>query len=828
MTFLGVLYAALAWTWLQYLPGHFVSRLFVPDARGIERLGLAMLCGFSTFPLAVFLVTVGAGIPMDAQVVGVAATAVNLVGLLALGREAPSDFDLRGLAAIGGCAVLCGLFLAFGIRSLDGGDVFSTVHHCLYVIVMHTIGNDSSAAIPLYDGLSQGTMNYLVSHPTTEFNGLAPLFFEQRLGNAPILAPAVAALGTAGWFTTAVFASVAAGLFVALAARELGVRWAPAIVASALFVYGMRTFCMYFINENNFAVTLVAFLCWGALRGQVLPGGARTSLSGGLGWVALMGITCGHLVGVRYTSSLFWPAVALAVLWHSDPLRDRLRRFAVGAPLAVLALLPWLYVNKIMLGKAFTHPKVHSEFASRIVENTLFGHTFEFRALNWPVADELLRTAWNPFPTWIWLPLWALVAWGQSAGALGVLGLGRLLAQRRNLVALLVFALPHSLAIGVLETLDWEQLTYAAPGFVPFGVILAVGLDALWPTTAGWGAYLAATRRSWAIALVALIAIVAGARAFRGSEWPVDTRTLVAADWPSPPPADRGTEAVGNWLTGVALLPFAPVWRSEFAGFTADAFAHLLRPEPETVRDGLRVYPSGRVAILSGYSPPSPMQYDFVLEGAPARAPGTPLRASLGLHTVALTFRAERLRMHVASEQGHYRVDVLPEGEASEPRDFTLYLHPWNPPMRSIGLTTKKRPLTSSEVRVLTYGGAVEDGEARFIATNYPPEVIDVQEIPYTVDLNGERTTCGLFLFLTGVDASRVETLVLAGGHDAAWKGQREGVLKVPKPFLADGLVLFSEPYCSDHVPQYGDRYGVATGPFQADKPLRLTLDQQW
>jgi hypothetical protein len=128
----------------------------------------------------------------------------------------------------------------------------------------------------------------------------------------------------------------------------------------------------------------------------------------------------------------------------------------------------------------------------------------------------------------------------------------------------------------------------------------------------------------------------------------------------------------------------------------------------------------------------------------------------------------------------------------------------------------------------LTYGGSQKDFEARFIATNYPAELVDVIEIPYRIDPQGDHPGCGFLLFLGAVDHRHVETLALAGGHDELWTGQLEGVFRIPKNLAAERLVLFSEPYCSDHVPQYGDRYGVAWGPFRAGERIELRLDQLW
>ncbi len=818
---LGTIYAAVAWLWVQYLPGYFLSRALIPDARGPERHGVALFCAFSTFPLAIFLLTVAAGIPLDAPLMFAAGSAANLAGFfLVAPKRADLDLGRRDTGLVLALFAFCAVFLAFCVRSLDGGDVFSTVHHCLYVIVMHTIGNDPSIAMPFYDGLSDGVMHYLVHHPTSEFNGLAPLFFEQRLGNAAILAPSVTLFGTAGWYITAVFATVVYGVCVYLIGRELGAKPLSAAIAAVLFCWGMRLFCMYFVNENNYAVALVAFLLWAALR-------RKTST----GWVILMGITAGHLVGVRYTSSLFWPALALAVLWHPDPWADRLRRFGIGATLAILTLLPWLYVNFIMLGSPITHPKVHSQFAGRIVINELMGKQFEFRALNWPFIDQVSRTAWNPFPTFLWLPLTVARCFGHMAMAVAALGWWRALKQRRAFAILLAFAIPHTVAMCLMETLDWEQLTYAAPGLVPLGAALALGLDALIaPLRAKAETANGVLKKDWqrsvAFAAVALVVLSGSFRAVRATTWPVDTRSLVQRHWPEPPPLDKGAIAVAEDLTSFSPLPMMPVVRTSFAGFTWRAMAHILDTGDIAVEsDGLPVYPSGHVAMLAGYSARSAMDYHFRMAGRDPKTADATVRGSLGLHMVTLRLPAEQASVKVTRNLGNYNVAVK-MAKAGPERDYTFFLHPWFPPVKTVKVSLDGRPI--EDLRVVNYGGTADEGEERFLVTNYSREIVDTVDVDYTVDLNGEPAYCGLFVFTTGVDLEQVETVVLAGGHDQTWTGKTQGTLRIPRNLTADSVFLYSEPYCSDHVPQPGDRYGVATGPFEKGTKLHFTLDRMW
>ncbi|HIA00406.1 MAG TPA: hypothetical protein EYN66_00575, partial [Myxococcales bacterium] len=446
-------------------------RAFAPQSEGMERHGLALVCGFSVVPLCIFLLTVAAGIPMDAPLLWIASSAINIGGaLFVIPKDAWQAPDVGLVESIGliAASILAGVFLFFGLRSLDGGDVFSTVHHCLYVIVMHTIANDASWSVPLYDWISGDTIHYLVHHPTTEFNGLAPLFFEQRLGNAPILAASVAVLGTVGWYLTTVYATVVTGVCIYLSAIEAKARPFAAALAALIFCYAIHVFLGYFVNENLYAVTLVAFLFWACLKKEL-----------DTGWLILVGIVCGHLVGVRYTSILFWPAVALALVWRNQNWKKRFLSLGTAGAIAILFILPWLYVNFIMLGEPITHPKIDSEFASRIVTNSIWGYEFEFRALNWPFTDAVYRTAWNPFPSFMWLALWSTLCFGQIAIALSFAGVLRLWKTRRAFVLLLAFAIPHSLAITLLESLDWEQLTYAAPGLVPLGLVLALGIDGL-------------------------------------------------------------------------------------------------------------------------------------------------------------------------------------------------------------------------------------------------------------------------------------------------------------------------------------------------------------
>lgn len=807
--FFGTVYLVCAWAWVQLIPGWIVSRWLVSDAVGGERAGIALLCAWSIVPLAFFLVAVMAAVPMDSGFLWFFSTAINVLGLLDRRNRVALRLDWRyGLGFL--CLALgVGVLLALGYRSLDGGDVFSTVHHCLYVIVMHTITNDPSVAVPLYDAASDGIVHYLVHHQTGQFNGLAPLFFEQRLGNAPILAPSVALFGTAGWWWASATTGASIAVYSYLVARALSISKAASGMAAFMFTLGMHNFCMYFVNENTYAVTLTAVLLWAAL----IP--RRTT-----GWLILLGIAAGHLLGVRYTSALILPAVALAALWRSEAWLVRWKRFSVGLVAFSITILPWLYVNSIMLDSPLTHPKIHAEHEGRVVTNTFLGTEFEFRALNWPFIEEWSRTAWNPFPTQVWLPLQLGQSFGQLAIALALLGVFALWRRRREFWLLVVFCLPHTLAICWLETLDWEQLTYAAPGLVPLVAWLALGIDKV----------LSEPKRQTVLVFISLAVVFGTANTLQASEWPVDRRMLARVDTPErvmvPDGRDHGTALVSEWLTQFRLLPQLPVVRTTYANALTDALSHIPMSEVETSEHG-PVYPSGRVAVLAGYSQFEDKSYDFVLEGAPLLTTANAIRTSLGLHQVSLRMAAERLQVSLVRRQGRYVIDIKPLKEAVAEQDFTFWLHPWMPPIERIDVTANGKPIP--DLRSLEYGGTQELDQLRFILTNYSSEIHDIVEMPYVVRTSDEdQVQCGLFLFLgDGSDPAQLETLVLAGGHDTFWLGKPEGTLNIPRNLAAKTLVLYTDPTCSTHVPQPGDKWAVAHGPF-TDELITLELGRYW
>ena len=833
------------WLWVQALPAYLVSRWWVPGLTGLHRLLLALTLGFTTVPLFYFLLANAASIPMDGAFIGVTATAINVMGLIWLGPSlrASPDLGRRDLGVVFAVCVACAVYVLFGFRGIDAGDALTTIQHCLYVITLHGIQNDPSSSLPLYDAMTGEFMHFLIHHDPN-LKGLSELFYEQRIGNVPVLGVPIATLGMAGWFVSTVHASVIVALASYLASLALGVRRVSALIGATVFVWASHTLCGYYLNENYLALALVAFLLWASLKEE---------RSWGL--VAVMGLVCGHLVGIRHPSVLFVPAAAVAIVWSAGPWRERTYKLALAGALSLLTVAPWLYINYIQLdGQMFTHPKVQPDSGGRVVSNAFAGHQFLFKPLNWPFTDQIVRAPWNPFPTLLWIPLLVMKSFGQLAIAGVLIGWTAIRGVRRPLAITLLFALPHTIAIGWLEGLDWEQITYIAPGLAPMAIWLSLGVDRLFAPRA--------QRRRVAIVWFFLVGLLAvGSMSVRNWDAPVDARLLEHARqqneelgedfWSELPRRTPAVQTVADRLTGFYPFPERPVFRTDWARRMVGTMAAVARSTDVQIVNDLPVYPSGHVILLSAYKEGIPRQYEFGLAPGPLRAPNTPVRTAVWLHNVMFQFPAERVEVSVVRTQscltaqgverlavsrceenggaliGRYEVDVVPYGDSEQLKDFSFFVNPWSPSARSIAVTLNGEPFP--DLRVLRYGGRPDEDEELLIVTNYPPETVDLIEVPFRVVGGVEQQHYGIWVFLDDVDGTNIETLSPGGAMDLKWHGEREGVLILPRPIWADQLILFSEPYASDHIPQYGDHFGVLQGPFGVSTdPIEIHLDRVW
>lgn len=757
------------------LPGALASRLLVPGARGGERLVLTGVCVLSVGPLLLYLATTLANVPMTPGLIVCASLGASAaMGAVLWRRGAVDRPSLHPWLVACGSAVLLLLLLICSVQPIGGVDVFATIHHCMYVMVMYAIGNDPSVGVPMYDGIDGGVIHLLMHHPHDALNGLKGLFGEQRPGNVAILAPHVSLLGTLGWITAPVLASLVAAGACFFAARELGASAPAAALAVLAGLLGLHSFLGYVVNENLFGFALLAFLFWT---------GVKRDLSAG--WLVIAGVVMAHVVGVRYTACLFWPALAWRFAGQAQLGRGARRALLWGLPAALLSL-PWLALNVAMLDSAFAHPAIVLNLDRTLVENhvPLLGTPFSFKALNFPFVDSVVRAPWAAYPTALRIPLQV----AQDFGVLfcGASALGLLLSWRRHRGATafaLAFALPHVLAIGLLENLNRAQLTYVALGLAPLLVWAALGLSSVSRRDAGEGTSPAARPRALLLGAVLLIAL--GVWGCRLVVVPPDLRQAGGAGADHPV-----AEELRLGLTTPRLLPAVDAPDPARLGHAAQAL------RLHSWRRGDGVYPSGGVALMIPFGRPESTEWSFELVGAAERSEGGAFRSSQGLQTVTLALPAERARVAVSGRDGAYVVQVDPVGPAAAVHDFTFFIHGWDLPTKSTVVSWRGTPLPD----VRFEQSATKHEWRTGVTTNYPEAVVGMVQVPYRIDLQGLTATCGYFTF-TGSGG---------GGHRHAWFGETTGTLLVPRGLVAERAVFLPDPFCLPGPPQPGARYAEA------------------
>ncbi len=860
----GLLLHLVTALWVQFLPGHLVGRMLIPGARGARRVAYSLALGFSVVPLALFLLGSLWGQLLTARYLWLSACLLNLLlgsFIVVRWRRDAEDsrlayLDKEELIGLAGATVAASLLLLLGFRNIDVGDVLTTIQHCLYVISLHGIQSDPSSSLALFDAMTGQDMHFLIHHDANRLAGLSQLLYEQRLGNVPLLSPHVALHGSLGWLTATVHAALLVGYASFAMLRGLGVERASALLIAAGLVLCGQLLSVYYLNENLFALAMVCLLMWVALdrprSSQVHPWGP----------LIVAGLVAGHLVGVRHTAVLFLPGLIAGILWFR---REQAGEAPEGTPppktslaawsaLLVLsgcilaAAAPWLMINEVMLGSPIAHPKVQSDSDGRVALQSLWGISFWFKTLNWPVTESWVRTPWSPFPTSLWLPLLVLQSTGLVAATAALFGLVELVQRRAGRIATLLalFFLPHWLALSLLEGLDWEQISYVVPSIAPLAVLTGLGAQR-WvrlgkETSAKQESRWRPLRREALFVVLGLLVLGGTQLLLAQLRFPVDERLLsspqeqqAGPQAPKKPPlsdarraameVDAGVAAVRRYLSSPSLLPATPYLRLDGAKRAWQELSHHPAPLEES-EGGLPLYPSGQVTVLSAYYKGTPRSYDFALSGRALRDPKEPVRTAVWLHTVALRLATTQAQVHIDRHRDRYTIDIRETGErTTDERDFTFWLNPWDPPVRTIRMTLNGKPI--EDLRVLTYGGELAEGERLHILTNYPSDVLDVVDVPYRIQAD-EPVGCGIWVFLEGVDSSRIETLSPGGAFDMRWDGTLTGTLRLPRNMHADQVVLFSDPYCGAHVPQRGDRYGIAPAPFSNVQPIEVRLDRQW
>ncbi len=455
------------------------------DLRGVAWWLVVLGWGLGVVPLASFWAAVLLDIYVTKPLVAAVALC-NLLGatLFVAGRRGP---PLRA-------AVLAGIRQAVRDAASDPLPVVAaSAVAALYLFFFDSRQPPDVSCIyhaaRLATGHIQEAVDLLRSNPE-----------DARLGNSALLATAAVLHGPLGFR----FAYAACGFLVALGGFEIGYRAAGrswgwfGLVFLALNSYVLT---IRLPDENLFALaagcTVLALLAARDLKTSE--------------WV-LAGVLFGLLFTIRHAMVLALGAPLFAAL-HQRNRVSAVTAFA-GAFLATTAME---HLHHLMaLGSIFRFES-HSQFPPTSYE--ILGMSFRWQGLmNWPLHDHVVRTPFNPFPTFV---LWPL-AIARHLGLLGFVAIHAGLIclwfrDRRAAAFWSLWALPVVAALAVQEA--WDQAN-------KMGVILIVSQAGVPWIAACWSEARQRPLRSLVLLSVALLAGWLGGRVLAGWRAPADDRYL--------------------------------------------------------------------------------------------------------------------------------------------------------------------------------------------------------------------------------------------------------------------------------------------------------------
>jgi len=301
---------------------------------------------------------------------------------------------------------------------------------------------------------------------------------DQRVGPAALAAPFYQLFDLVGFrFLFALIPCLGAVAFFALVHKLTGKRWL-AFAGALLLVLNPFALSFQRMNANFMALAMIAALLLILETEPFLP--------------LLAGIVLGALGGVRNEAIIYVPILLVWVFQRGmqqsggKPAHRRWRGFRAVLLFvagAFVLILPVMYWKQYAFGSPIAHPSQYGHFEGYrpTFTHSFLGLDFQFNGmLNYPFADEWVRTPHFPFPVFLTIPLVFLTSFGFLLIGTGMLGIPELSKNSRRLcLGHLAWALLSWVFWAFQE--NWEELKMsflflALPSVVLF---IVYGLDRL-------------------------------------------------------------------------------------------------------------------------------------------------------------------------------------------------------------------------------------------------------------------------------------------------------------------------------------------------------------
>jgi len=448
---LGNLLAGVGATALLLAAGLAVALTWRPgaddDAGPLEHVALALGWGFGLVPYLAFLYPLLTHRPLTSTVVLAAAAGVALVaGVVWVRRGRIVPVQLRrgwrtAAPVLVACALVGGLYALRYDRSIFSEST------CLVQLVYDTL--------------------HLTEEPVDLMRSEQD---DQRLGNTAVIGGFAALYGSLGFRLLFGLAASAAALGGFLLGRRTLGRDAWGWFVLVVLTLNPYLLKLPLLDENLLTLGFVCLVLPLLLRGRAVP------------WVHA-GLLLGLALMMRHALVLSLPAVAW-LLWRQ---REGRLRAAVSLAVAFTAVTWVGHVHHALAyGSVFTFESYGQipDVPHRIVGDYS-------GLLQWPFAEHLVRTPWNPLPTFLMWPVYVAGHFGLVLFAAMVVGrVGLLLSRERRdhgVFWLLWFA-PTYLALCLQE--HWDVPKKMGVIYIllpPLALWAGAGLQAAWRAPVRWG-----------------------------------------------------------------------------------------------------------------------------------------------------------------------------------------------------------------------------------------------------------------------------------------------------------------------------------------------------
>lgn len=507
------------------LPGYCLTRRLVPSSDVVERAVYSVGLGLTAMATASFTVARLTGLTMSRPLV----LAVALVIILAC---RPWRFPAvaawnrgKGISVL----VLLGTALALlPFTEFRANTSLEFLFPCLHELAYYLTGHDGTPFV-LFDPEVGHPVTHVLSQPVSYPLDESVMLDEMRLANGAVVALFWALTDSVAveLITVVLFFGLAGGsLLVARAATRSE---AQCLGVGLVTVFAFHGLVAYMVNETTFAV-LAGLLMLALL----------TRRDRGMSESLAAGFLLGFAVGSRM-AALAWLLPLVLVTCRAP--RSQLTGALFGF---LLSALPWLAVMGFVHGNPFFYTNDPSTEAT----HSLLGMKFQFRPLNWPFQEVLVRARGHLLPPLLYLPTVFLQSVGSvvTAGFLmGFLSLFRKIGRGPSPGWLaLAWALPVTFFLLALAYMDYEKASWLLLGVLVMPLTLSAFLEGL-----RQGRHRIASMVAF-LTLSVVLAFVPSWLA--GMEVPVDTRTHHVVG-PNTVPPPSSLEEQRKELGRLAVMP---------------------------------------------------------------------------------------------------------------------------------------------------------------------------------------------------------------------------------------------------------------------------------